>query len=110
MPPKTKKTSRKRREEDDVPTVNTTESLREKLRQKLREKQLGRTSFSVRENRLEKLEDKLEETNNHTDRQRIKDEISLLEKVRENEMNTVAGEYPDYGDNAGYGGAMERPD
>jgi len=108
MPRKTNKTSRKRREESEP--INVKEDLRQKLRQKLKEKQIARLSYSARENKLEALEDRLEEVKDHKQRQKIEEQIALLEKVREDELNANIGEYPDYGDNAGYGGSMERPD
>ena len=41
---------------------------------------------------------------------KIKKEIDLLENITEQELNNVANEYPDYGDNVSYGGGLEHSD
>lgn len=106
----TKKASRKRRDgiapvsQTQTPVETTTPaepSLRDKLRLRLREKQLSRSSAFSIENRLEKLEDKLEADIPDSHRQKIKEELALLEKVRENQEDT---NQPDYG------GTTERAD
>lgn len=106
---KPNKASRKRHENGQNPT-DTKEDLKNKLKQKLREKQLERTSKTVRCNRMDQLEEKLQESKNSAERHKIKEELNLLEKIQEKELNTFSGEFPEYGDNCDYGGSMERSD
>lgn len=102
------KASRKRHEEE--PVVDPKMELRNKLKQKLREKQLERTSRFVRDNRMENIEEKLETTENPAEREKLKEELALLEKIQEKELNSFTGEFPEYGDGCDYGGTMERPE
>jgi hypothetical protein len=102
MPRKTRKKPEQKQEE-------TKEDLKEKLKQKLKEKKLERTCRTVRDNMLEKLEDKLDNCRNPTERKKLKDNISVLEKIQEKEEN-FAGDFPEYGDGSTYGGSLDRSD
>ena len=104
MPPKRK--PRKRQEENSVPK----EDLKLKLKQKLKEKQLERTSRFVRDNRMDKIEEKLEESKNFAERKKLEDELALLEKIQEKELNSFSGDFPEYPDGASYGGGLEHPE
>jgi hypothetical protein len=85
-------------------------TTKEKLKQKLKEKRLGRTARFVRDNRLEKLEDKLNKPSiSEEEKKKVQDEIDVLETIEEKEEN-FAGEYPEYGDSSCYGGTMEHND
>jgi hypothetical protein len=90
--------------------VDPKEELHNKLKQKLREKQLERTSKFVRNTRMDKIEEKLEESTNPSERRKLKEELGLLEKIQEKHLNSFSGEFPEYGDNCDYGGSMERSD
>lgn len=100
---KPSKASRKRQS-----PVDTKEELRIKLKQKLHEKQLERTSKFTRDNRMDSLEDKLDETKNPNERRKLKEELAILEKIQEKELNLFSGDFPEYGDGCDYGGSMER--
>jgi len=106
---KPNKASRKKQEETE-PQPDPKAELRLKLKQKLREKQLERTSKSVRTNRMDDIEERLEESRDPAERHKLKEELALLEKIQEKEFNSQASEFPDYGDGCSYGGSMERPD
>lgn len=85
-------------------------NLQELLRTKLREKKLARQTVKAREQMVVKLEDKLEESKSHREREKLRKELELLEKVNEAFENTTVGEYAEYVDNGEYGGSFERPD
>jgi hypothetical protein len=87
---------------------NETQSLKEKLNQKLKEKKLGRTSHVVREARMEKLQEKYEKASNE-EKEKISAEIDVLNKIEE-KQSMFSGEYPEYTDNASYGGGQECSD
>lgn len=87
----------------------STKELKNKLREKLREKQLERTSKYTRNNRMDSLEEKIEESKNPTETRKLKQELALLEKIQEKEFKSFSGEFPEYGDSCDYGGSMERP-
>jgi hypothetical protein len=74
------------------------EELRNKLKQKLHEKKLERTCRAVRDSKMEDLEKKLEDSRNPSKRHKLKEELALLTTIQEKELNTFAGEYPEYGD------------
>lgn len=102
---------RKRHEErKEVPPVDPKQDLKNKLRQKLREKQLERTAKYVRDTRMDDLEEKLEDSKNPAERHKLKEELALLEKIQEKELNTVNGDFAEYADVCDYGGSMERAD
>ena len=100
---------RKPKTDDTIPSVEKPVTLKDKLREKLRSFSVARTSLAVRDSRLEDLEDQLERTKNRDEKAKIEKEISLLEDIR-NREGDHAGEFPDYGDSASYGGGQERPD
>lgn len=81
--------------------------LKQKLREKLQEKKLERTSKIIRNKMLDSLENRLEKSKNQEEKNKIKKDIELLEKIEEKELNQ-GSEYPDYFDGGDYGGAMER--
>ena len=104
-----KKPSRKRRnEEDPIPK----QDLKSILREKIKEKQLGRLAPSARDNKIEKLKEKLSSVNedNQEHRQKLQAHIELLKKVNETQVDSFTGEYPEYVDNVSYGGSIERGD
>jgi hypothetical protein len=105
-----KKPSRKRRDqkEDSIPK----QDLKSILREKIKEKQLGRLAPSARDNKIEKLKEKLSSVkeDNEEHRQKLQAHIELLKKVNENQIDSFTGEYPDYVDNVSYGGSIERGD
>ncbi len=121
-----KKESRKRRRtddsespRDDTPTpanasrdANASrEDLKAVLKERLKEKRLGRLAPSARDNKINKLELKLKEVGeNDEDREKIQNHIDLLRRVNDIQIDTSTGEYPDYTDNCGYGGGIERGD
>lgn len=90
--------------------VNQKEELRNKLKQKLHEKKLERTSRAVRDSKMEELEEKLEDSRNPAEKHKLKQELDLLTKIQEKELDNLAGDYPDYGGGCDYGGSMERSD
>ena len=49
-----------------------------KLKSKLHEKQLERTSRLVRDNKMEKIEEKLEESKNPEEKRKLKEELDTL--------------------------------
>lgn len=83
--------------------------LREKLREKLKEKKLQRTSKIIRNNMMEDLEKKIEETRNPEKKKKLKKDLKLLEEIEEKEL-AGASEFPEYADTACYGGGLEHPD
>jgi len=103
-----KKQSRKRREDDAPPK----QDLKSILREKIKEKQLGRLAPSARDNKIEKLKEKLSSVkeDNEEHRQKLQAHIELLEKVNENQVDSFTGEYPEYVDNVAYGGSIEKGD
>ena len=124
-----KKESRKRRRPDDSespiddtsnPPTHTNPSrdakasrddLKAVLKERLKEKRLGRLAPSARDNKINKLELKLKEVGDNEDhRQKIQQNIDLLRRVNDIQIDTSTGEYPDYTDNCGYGGGIERGD
>lgn len=111
MPRKPTKKSRKPQEtkEEEKP-IDPKSELKNKLKQKLKEKQLERTSRFVREKRMDDIEEKLEESKDPEERHRLKEQLSLLEKIHEKELNSFSGEFPEYGDSASYGGGLEHPE
>lgn len=84
-------------------------SAKEKLKEKLRAKKLSRVPRLVREERLEYLEELLEECKDPVEKERLQKEIKLLEDIFEREDN-FNGEFPEYADTGSYGGSQERPD
>lgn len=73
--------------------------LKAKLRDKLRQKRLGRTNKDTRENKLEYLYEKLENTKKKEEKARIRREIQLLEDIDNKEFNDLDNsEFPDYGE------------
>lgn len=100
---------RKTRKKPENSKQETKEDMKEKLKQKLREKKLERTCRFARENMLEKLEDRLDTSRNPHERKKLKQNISVLEKIQEKEEN-FGGEFPEYGDGGSYGGSMNRTD
>lgn len=105
MPPRRKPNKESRSKE---PVEDQKEDLRAKLREKLRTSQLVRKSRFARENRMDKLEEKLENSKNPDERRRLKKEIGLLEEVFEKEEN-FSGDYPEYDDTCTYGGSADHP-
>jgi hypothetical protein len=99
-------------EEEEAPVKLTKEELRAALREKLKEKRLGRLAPSARDNKIDSLKLKLKElkSDESDKRQKIQNQIDLLERVNENQIDTSASEYPDYGDNGSYGGSIDRGD
>lgn len=83
--------------------------LREKLKEKLREKKLQRTSKVIRNNMMDDLEKKIEETKNIELKKKLKKELKILEEIEEKEL-AGASEFPEYADNASYGGGLEHAD
>jgi hypothetical protein len=83
--------------------------LKEILKQKLLEKRLERTSQLVRENKMDKLEERIKKTKNKKELERLQTELEILEKVEEKQLNSFTVEFPEYGDGASYGGGMEHP-
>lgn len=81
------------------------EILKRKLNEKLKEKKLGRTSHVVREARMEKLQEKYEKATGD-EKEKISSEMELLNKIEE-KQSMFCGEYPEYTDNASYGGGQE---
>lgn len=81
----------------------------EKLKEKLHEKKLERTKKLVRENLADKLEEKLDKSKNPKERKQLKHELKILEEIKQRQ-DTFTGEFPDYGDNATYGGGLEHPE
>lgn len=100
----------KRKSKKGEPTLEEPlrEDLRLKLRNKLKEKKLERTPRVVREHMMDKIEEKLEKCRSPTEQGKLKEELKLLEKIEEKEINN-AGEFAEYSDNTAYGGAMEHP-
>jgi tRNA A37 methylthiotransferase MiaB len=86
------------------------DDLRKKLREKLREKTLARKPRDVRDERVHILEKRLKRCKDPVEKEKIKKELELLYKIEEQEENNIASEYPDYGDNATYGGGIEHDD
>jgi hypothetical protein len=113
-----KKESRKRRRPedsespgDDTPANASRDDLKAVLKERLREKRLGRLAPSARDNKINKLELKLKEVGENEDhRQKIQQNIDLLRRVNDIQIDTSTGEYPDYTDNCSYGGGIERGD
>jgi hypothetical protein len=88
--------SKKRRNTTNSPSSHSKEDLKTLLREKLREKQLGRLAPTARDNKLEKLELKLLTVkDNEEQRHKIQDNIDLLKRVRDNEVDNFTGEYGD---------------
>lgn len=98
--------------EEEAPVKLTKEELRKALRDRLKEKRLGRLAPSARDNKIDMLKLKLKElkSDESDKRQKIQNQIDLLERVNENQIDTSASEYPDYGDNGSYGGSIDRGD
>lgn len=94
MPPRRKPNTQSRKKE---PTdEEKKQELKNKLRQKLYEKKMGRSSRATRENRLESLEDQLDNTTNAKERARIQKEIDLLEDIGDKEYeNATLADIPD---------------
>lgn len=76
------------------------------LRKKLKEKRLARSSYFALDARMEKIENLIDNTKNKKKREKLKEELDLLEKVEEQQLNRVDGDPAEYGDNCGYGGGM----
>ena len=118
-----KKESRKRRRPDDserteddtsnppTPATASRDDLKAVLKERLKEKRLGRLAPSARDNKINKLELKLKEVGDNEDhREKIQNHIDLLRRLNDIQIDTSTGEYPDYTDNCGYGGGIERGD
>ena len=96
--------SRKPRDQkDSAPIKHNKEDLKAILREKLKEKQLGRLAPSARDNKIEKLKNKLQSAKGDKEkkeyRNKLKSQIELLERVNENQIDSFSGEYPSYADN-----------
>lgn len=104
-----RKAPRKRREATPSPPQDPKLLLKQKLAEKLRVKKLERTAKFIRDNRLDVLEERLEKATTPQEKKKIETEIDLLEDIAERE-NNFCGEFPDYGDGAGYGGSLEHPE
>lgn len=89
------KESRSIPDEDKNKEPENKTQLQKKLKEKLQTSQLCRKSRFARENRIDKLEDKLETSKNPTERRNLKKQIDILEKVVEKEED-FPGEYPEY--------------
>lgn len=87
---------------------DTKEILKRKLKERLTEKKLGRTSHVVRESLMEKLQKKYEKATDE-EKEKINADMELLHKI-EKKQSMFSGEYPEYTDNASYGGGQECSD
>ena len=103
--PKTKESSSMTKESEQPP-LETKEQLRQKLHERLRVGQIGRKSRYVRDGRMDKLEEKLDDSKDPKERNRLKKELELLELIEEKET-AFSGEYPEYADTGTYGGSTE---
>ena len=101
---KTKRTSRKKKEEEEP------EDLRAKLKAKLYQAKLSRQPQTCLDDRLDKLEEQLENSKSHKEREQIRKQIALIEKIEENRQNSINDDYAQYDDKASYGGGIEHND
>jgi hypothetical protein len=99
-------------EEEKSPVKLTKEELKKALHRKREEQRLSRLAPSARDNKIDELKLKLKnlKEDDSTKRQKIQNHIDLLQTVNDNQINTSATEYPDYGDNGSYGGSIDRGD
>lgn len=70
-----------------------------KLKEKLKEQKLSRLSRYSREMNVIKLEEKLKNTKDKREKQRLRKELNVYDKIDEKEAEaTTASEYPSYDD------------
>jgi hypothetical protein len=90
-PPQTSESSH---EEDSTKVTLSKEELKKAIREKLKEKRLGRLAPSARDNKIDKLELKLKEAGDNTEKiQKIQQHIDLLKRVNDIQIDTFTGEY-----------------
>jgi hypothetical protein len=72
--------------------------LKMQLKEKLKEKQLGRLAVSARENKLEKLQEKLKNIKDDSEKLKLENKIELIKRVNDNdnEKSSFTGEFPQY--------------
>lgn len=105
---KTKRTTRKRRSEQDEQTsVNKKAELKAKLRAKLHQSKMSRQSQFALDNRMDQLEKQLENAKTREQRKKIREEMNLIDKIEEDRLNNNNDDFAEYGDNAAYGGGIE---
>jgi hypothetical protein len=107
--------SRKRSssEEEEPPKVVLSKTeLKKALKEKLELKRLIRLAPAARDSKIAELELRLKEIGDKDPKQtdKIKNKIDLLRTANEAEIDKSTGEYPEYADNGGYGGGIERGD
>jgi hypothetical protein len=100
-------------EEESSPKVVLSKAeLKKALKEKLELKRLARLAPAARDNKITELELKLKQIGDKDPKQseKIKNKIDLLQTANEIQIDTSTGEYPEYADNGGYGGGIERGD
>jgi hypothetical protein len=96
-------------EQKQADILKKREEARNKLQLFLKEKKLERNSKQARNVMIDRIEDKLEISKNTKERKQLKKDLKLLEKIAEKD-DRQASEFPEYGDNASYGGGLEHPE
>jgi len=99
-------------EEEPLKVVLSKGELKKALKEKLELKRLIRLAPAARDNKITELELRLKEIGDKDPKQtdKIKNKIEILRVANESQLDASTGEYPEYADNGGYGGGIERGD
>lgn len=86
------------------------EQLRKILKEKLKAKQLYRTSQFARDNMAFDLKEKMKKAKQPEEKEKLQKKLDLLNEIEDAQIAAQNNDYPDYGDNASYGGGLEHDD
>ncbi len=86
------------------------DELKAKLRAKLRGMKMSRQTKAGLDNHMTKLEDQLAEAKTSSEKKKINDTISLINKIEEDREKSINDDHPEYPDFSGYGGSLEHND